>query len=90
MLENSPWVIERYRQTTAEGYAGDSIVNMLGDLTFCVAGYYLARLLGWKLSLALFVALELVMLSFIRDNLTRNGVMLIYPFEAVRQWQMGG
>ncbi len=90
VLENSPMVIARYRQTASVDYTGDSIVNSVGDLAFCVAGFYLAKALGWKLSLAVFVVLEVVMLIFIRDNLTLNVVMLIYPFEAVRAWQMGG
>ncbi len=90
VLENSSRVIDRYRETAASGYAGDSIVNSLGDLAFCVAGFYLARAMGWWKSLAVFVALELVMLWFIRDNLTLNVLMLAYPFEAVRQWQIGG
>jgi hypothetical protein len=89
VLENSPIVIDRYRQTMASGYEGDSIVNSVGDIGFCVAGFYLARLLGWKLSLALFAVLELVMLWFIRDNLTLNVVMLAYPFEFIKNWQTG-
>lgn len=90
LLENSPIVINRYRQTASVDYAGDSIVNAVGDLAFCVAGFYLARALGWRWSLAVFVVLELVMLVAIRDNLTLNVVMLIYPFPAIRDWQMAG
>ncbi len=90
VLENSPMVIDRYRQTMATGYEGDSIVNAVGDIAFCVAGFYVAQRIGFKASVALFVVLELVMLWFIRDNLTLNVVMLLYPFDFIRQWQMGG
>lgn len=90
MVENSPIVINRYREATAAlGYAGDSIVNSVGDLGFMVAGFFLARAIGWKWSLALFVALELVMLWAIRDNLTLNVVMLLWPLESIKTWQLG-
>ncbi len=91
VLENSPIVIERYRTATASlGYEGDSIVNSVGDILFCVAGFFLARAIGWRGSLALFVVIELVMLVAIRDNLTLNVVMLIYPLQAIKTWQMSG
>lgn len=91
VLENSPLVIARYRAATAaQGYSGDSIVNSAGDVLSCAAGFFLARRLGWLLSIALFVAVELVMLVLIRDNLTLNIIMLLYPMEWLKQWQMGG
>lgn len=90
VLENSPMVIERYRQTAAVGYSGDSIVNSIGDLLFCIAGFLLARAVGWKVSVGVFIASELVMLFFVRDNLTLNVLMLLWPIDAIRQWQMGG
>ena len=90
VLENSPVVIDRYRTATAAlGYTGDSVVNSVGDLLFCVAGFFLARAIGWRWSIAVFVALELLMLAFIRDNLTLNVLMLVHPLESVRDWQAG-
>ncbi len=90
IVENSPWIIDRYRNATAAvGYEGDSIVNSVGDLLFCVIGFFLAKWLGWRWSIVLFVVLELTMLAFIRDNLTLNVLMLLWPIESVREWQAG-
>ena len=91
VLENSPIIINRYREATAAlGYEGDSIVNSVGDLAFCVAGYFLARAIGWKASPAVFLVVEVVMVVAIRDNLTLNVLMLLWPSEAIKALQMGG
>ena len=88
ILENSPLVIDRYRTATiALGYEGDSIVNSLGDLLCCALGFLLARRIGLWWSVALFVVTELILLFLIRDNLSLNILMLIYPIEAVKEWQ---
>jgi hypothetical protein len=91
VLENSPIVIARYRAATAAlGYTGDSLVNSLGDVLSCALGFFLAQRLGWRWSIALFFAVELAMLALIRDNLTLNVIMLLYPIDAMRRWQSGG
>lgn len=91
ILENSPVIIDRYRSATASlGYSGDSIVNVVGDLLGCAAGFWLAGRVGWKGSVAVVVVVELTMLWLIRDNLTLNVVMLLWPIDAVRQWQSAG
>ena len=90
VVENSAFVIQRYREVTlAVGYEGDTIVNALGDLLCCALGFLLARQLGFRRSLALFVVTELVLMLWIRDSLMLNIVMLLHPFEAIRAWQMG-
>jgi hypothetical protein len=90
VLENSPMVIERYReQTAALGYTGDSILNSLGDMLSCMLGFWIALRLPARWTWALAVAEELAMLVWIRDNLTLNVVMLIVPLDAVKQWQAG-
>ncbi len=90
MVENSAFVIQRYREATlALGYEGDTIVNALGDLLCCVIGVLLARQLGFRRSLALFVVTELVLIVWIRDSLVLNIVMLLHPFEAIKAWQLG-
>lgn len=90
MIENSNAIIERYRETTlALGYQGDTIVNVMGDLAMCGLGFMLARQIGFWRTLVLFLVTELVLLIWIRDGLLLNIIMLIYPVEAVKAWQMG-
>jgi len=90
ILENTPMVIERYRAATASlGYTGDTIANSTADLLAAIVGFFIARRIGFWGSLALFVVLEVGCLLWIRDNLTLNVVMLIYPIPAIRNWQAG-
>jgi hypothetical protein len=91
MVENSALVIARYRQgTIAVGYLGDSVANSLGDIAACALGLLIAKRLpvGW--SVVLFLAIELGLLVIYRDNLLLNVVMLVYPLESVKSWQVGG
>lgn len=89
VAENSAWVIDRYRTATAaKGYTGDSVMNSLGDIVACGLGLLVAHRLGWRRSLMLFVAAELLVLIWIRDSLTLNVLMLIYPIDGIREWQM--
>ena len=88
VLENSPMIIERYRAVTLSwGYAGDSIVNSMADIGWMVAGFWLARRLPVWASVGLAVFFELFTLAMIRDNLTLNVLMLVWPLDAVRTWQ---
>lgn len=90
MLENSAMVINRYREATAAlGYSGDTIYNSFGDILSCSIGFIVARYIGWKWSLLLFVTIELFCLFWIKDNLTLNVLMLIYPIEGIKEWQLG-
>lgn len=89
VFENSTFIIERYRAATISlGYQGDTIVNSLGDILVCGIGYVLARRLGFRGSLALFVLVELVLLIWIRDSLLLNIVMLVHPIDAIKAWQL--
>jgi hypothetical protein len=84
VVENSAFVIQRYREVTlALGYEGDTIVNALGDLLCCALGFLLARQLGFRRSLALFVVTELVLMLWIRDSLVLNIVGFVAPDWAV-------
>ena len=90
LLENSPLIINRYRAVTSSfGYSGDSIVNSMADIGWMSFGFWLAARLPWKVSLALGIAFELFTLAMIRDNLTLNVLMLVWPVEAIKHWQAG-
>jgi hypothetical protein len=90
LLENSPIVIDRYRTATmALGYTGDSVLNSLSDISCMMIGFAIARRLPPIATVALGLAMECVTLIVIRDNLTLNIVMLLWPIEAIRQWQAG-
>ncbi len=90
IVENSPVVIQRYREATlALGYEGDTIVNVIGDIVCMIVGFWLARTLGFRRSAALFVVTEVVLVLWIRDSLLLNIIMLIAPIDAIKQWQMG-
>ena len=91
VIENTPAVIDRYRTATAAlGYTGDSVVNSLSDMAMMAAGFLAARKLPLWASAVLLLALELVPLLAVRDNLTLNIWMLLAPNDAIRQWQQGG
>ena len=90
VLENTPLIINRYREATAAiGYTGDSVVNSLSDVAMMAAAFVAARRFPLWLSVAAVVALELVPLFVIRDNLTLNVWMLLDPSDAIRNWQAG-
>lgn len=91
VLENSPVIINRYREATiAQGYFGDSILNSISDIGMMGLGFLLAARLPIWATVAVVLALELGMLVTMRDNLVLNILMLLSPVDAVREWQMGG
>lgn len=90
ILENTPWVINRYRQTAiAQGYFGDSVVNSVSDSLAAALGFGLARLLPARSTIVLVIATELFVGYMIRDNLTLNIIQLVHPIEAISRWQVG-
>ncbi len=90
ILENSPFIIERYRENTASlDYIGDSIANSIGDIAACALGFIIAYELKFWRSLALFFLIELVLILTIHDSLLINIIMLIHPIEAIKTWQTG-
>jgi hypothetical protein len=91
ILENTPFIINRYRsQTVSMGYTGDSVVNALGDILAMIVGFLLASRLPVWVTVALVIVIEAALLYLIRDNLLLNVFMLLYPLDWIRQWQAGG
>jgi len=89
ILENSPVIINRYREATiALGYDGDSVLNSLSDILMMAIGFGFARFFKTWHTVAAVLVLEIGCAIWIRDNLVLNVIMLIHPVEAIKHWQM--
>lgn len=91
LIENTDWVINRYREATISlDYFGDSVVNSVADIVFMAIGFGLAGRAPVFLSMAVGIGLEALALYAIRDNLALNVLMLLHPVDWIRAWQNGG
>jgi uncharacterized protein DUF2585 len=88
VIENTDFVINRYREATISlDYYGDSVINSVSDMISMVVGFPVARCLPIRWTIGLTIAMELFLAYMIRDNLSLNILMLIYPVDAIRRWQ---
>ena len=91
ILENSPIIIDRYREATiAQGYVGDSVLNSCSDVGMMMLGFILAGRVRVWVSVAVVLGMEIFCLLWVRDNLTLNIIMLLYPIESLKAWQSAG
>ena len=89
VLENTRWIIEKYRGSTMSlDYYGDSILNSVSDIASCALGYGFAAALPAVVSVLGFLTVEVAMLVCVRDSLLLNVIMLFCPIERIKSWQM--
>jgi hypothetical protein len=92
LLENSSFIIDRYRAATISlDYYGDSMLNSVSDVIFAALGFVVTSLfpkdrfwLWWTLVV---LVCELGLVLTIKDSLAINVIMLAYPIDAIREWQ---
>ena len=91
VAENTPMVIDRFRSVTANfGYSGDSVLNSAADIGWMSFGFWLALRFPVKWTVALAIIGEVVAGIVVRDGLVLNVIMLLFPIDAIAEWDSLG
>lgn len=100
LLENSSFIIDRYRAATISAdYYGDSMINSLSDVIFASLGFVVtsrlpslatARGRFWAWWIGIVLVCELGLIFTVRDSLAINCIMLVHPVQAILDWQAAG
>jgi hypothetical protein len=89
LIENTDFVINRYRDVTiGSEYFGDSVLNSFCDILWCTLGFVIARKCPVWFSVFFVVFMEVLVGYYIHDNLMLNIIMLLYPMDWIKNWQM--
>ena len=89
LFENTDFIIRRYRDVTISlDYFGDSVFNSIGDVCAMMTGYFVASKVPVRITVVGGLLLDLFLLFWFRDSLAINILMLIYPIEGIKNWQM--
>ena len=81
MIENTPWIIAAFgKSEIGANYAGDTIVNSLGDSVFVLTGFVAALRLPLMLVIALALIAEAAVTIAINDGLVLSTARFIAGF----------
>lgn len=90
ITENTDAVINHYRTATISlDYYGDSVLNSVSDILAMALGFLFARFAPVWITVTGALAMELFVGWLIRDNLTLNVIMLLWPMDWIKAWQGG-
>ena len=62
-IENTDYIIEKYRSHNFRNYKGDSNINILGDIIFSILGIYLSYT-SFSFSIFIMILLEIVLSTY--------------------------
>jgi hypothetical protein len=88
IIEHTEWVLGAFRATTInQGYYGDSVLNAVADYIWMLGGFFVARAMQTWQVIVMILVLELTAAFVARDSLTLSTIMLLFPVEALENWQ---